>query len=401
VIVPSPSPSEVRLSDLLAWTVPITWHEAAAVVRQTGLLLLEARTPQAAPDPSGIWLSPEGTLRLAPTFGGEGDVVPSLAQLLRALLPESAPPDLAALADASNAKVATFRPGEFVDVLTFFCRPDDAAELQQLAARAAEARATQERSATLQALTDRARQAAPVAVTPSSQTRKPISTRRLVLAAGAGLVLVLGAGVAWTLTHPPPADADGRPAAPASPLQRVASRVQHSMTTAAAFVQETLDSTPAPIAGRGADLTLPARRAGKRGSTVGPIPAPTTETPVSAAPTSPVGAPASEPPTGEAVAAPAPVVDAVFSASHADVAPPVLARPQMPETQISGLPTGRPGVLELVIGRDGLVTSARLVPFSNRHQDRMMVSAAKTWRFSPAMRDGQAVSYRLQMPITW
>jgi hypothetical protein len=47
------------------------------------------------------------------------------------------------------------------------------------------------------------------------------------------------------------------------------------------------------------------------------------------------------------------------------------------------------------------VLLARLVPTSARLQDRVMVSAAKTWRFTPARRDGQPVRYRLHMPITW
>jgi outer membrane biosynthesis protein TonB len=73
----------------------------------------------------------------------------------------------------------------------------------------------------------------------------------------------------------------------------------------------------------------------------------------------------------------------------------------MPEVPMRGVPITALGALEIVVGVDGLVVSARLVPTSNRYQDRMMVSAAKTWRFAPARRYGQPVRYRLLMPITW
>jgi hypothetical protein len=319
--------------------------------------------------------------------------------LLRALLPDSAPPDLSALADISHPKVSKFRPNEFVSALTFFCRPDDVAELRELAARAAEARATNERAAALQALAERARHAAPAASDTPATTRKPFTTRHLAAAAVVALLLICGAGAAWTLTRP---RADGGGAGgDASALERVASRVQQSVTTAAAFVQETLETPPAPVAGRGADLTLPARRATRRGTTIGPTRDAVAEAPVPETPAIAVGAPAADPPSEAPATAAGPAVDAVFSASNADVVPPTLARPQMPEAQIGGLPTGRPGVLELVVGRDGQVMTARLVPASSRHQDRMMVSAAKAWRFSPALRNGEAVAYRLHMPITW
>jgi hypothetical protein len=58
-------------------------------------------------------------------------------------------------------------------------------------------------------------------------------------------------------------------------------------------------------------------------------------------------------------------------------------------------------VLELVMEEDGQVLSARLVSQAARHQERMMISATKAWRFTPATRNGEPVRCRLQMPITW
>ena len=399
MIVPPTSPSEVRLSDLVEWNVPIAWHEAVAVVRDVARQVSSGGPSAGVPGTGQIQLSREGRLLVPAAFGGPGDLAPSLSALLLDLLPTSAPADLQVLADDQNPTIRQASGQEFIDALSFFARPDDAAEIDALAQKAYAALEARDRQAALQALTDRARHAAPAVADAPPTTRKPLGTRRLAMVVGAAIVLLGGAGLAWTLTRTPPAN--GQPAAAVSPLERVASRVQQSMTTAAAFVQETLETPPAPVAGRGKDLTLPARRGRKRGPALEPAQPPAANTSVSAAPVGAVDAPASESRPGASEAVAEPVVDTVFSASNADVAPPMLARPQMPGEQIAGLPTGRPGVLELLVGRDGQVTSARLVPASNRHQDRMMVSAAKTWRFSPAMRDGKAVSYRLQMPITW
>ena len=92
--------------------------------------------------------------------------------------------------------------------------------------------------------------------------------------------------------------------------------------------------------------------------------------------------------------------DHVYDSNDPDVVPPKILRAQMPEHPIDGVASEPRGVLELLIDQTGAVQQARLVPDSRRLQDRLMVSAAKTWRFAAARRDGQPVRYRLRMPIT-
>jgi hypothetical protein len=59
------------------------------------------------------------------------------------------------------------------------------------------------------------------------------------------------------------------------------------------------------------------------------------------------------------------------------------------------LAVGAVGQLEMVIGRDGVVEVIRLHTPLNRFHERMIVSAAKAWRYEPATRRGLPVRFRL------
>jgi hypothetical protein len=56
--------------------------------------------------------------------------------------------------------------------------------------------------------------------------------------------------------------------------------------------------------------------------------------------------------------------------------------------------------IELVIDEHGLVQRVRLDSAAPSLNDRMIVAAAKAWRFRPATRHGQAVPYMLRVPVT-
>jgi hypothetical protein len=57
-------------------------------------------------------------------------------------------------------------------------------------------------------------------------------------------------------------------------------------------------------------------------------------------------------------------------------------------------------VLKLVVNGRGAVESVRLQSPSNRYHDRFWVSAAKTWRFQPALKDGRPVKFLKSIVIT-
>jgi hypothetical protein len=52
--------------------------------------------------------------------------------------------------------------------------------------------------------------------------------------------------------------------------------------------------------------------------------------------------------------------------------------------------------IELVISKQGRVEQVRLVSPVKRMTDMLLLSGAKTWRFSPALKNGQPVRYRTQ-----
>ena len=75
---------------------------------------------------------------------------------------------------------------------------------------------------------------------------------------------------------------------------------------------------------------------------------------------------------------------------------PVLVRPQMPREPAPGSDTG---YFDLVVDENGDVSQIKLISPRRKYYDRMLVAAAKAWKFRPATLNGQPVKYRLQMPI--
>jgi hypothetical protein len=116
------------------------------------------------------------------------------------------------------------------------------------------------------------------------------------------------------------------------------------------------------------------------------------------------GPPLPAPPPPNATPAVAIAFDTtVYSQADAEVTPPEPIRRQLPLHPLGGLADndGTPGALELLVLEDGTVGEVRLVNSARRIHDRLLLSAAKTWRFSPALRDGHPVRFLLHVPITW
>jgi hypothetical protein len=85
----------------------------------------------------------------------------------------------------------------------------------------------------------------------------------------------------------------------------------------------------------------------------------------------------------------------VYSAEFPNVVPPTAIRPQLPRALPAGLAAANLSRIELMVERDGTVESVKLLPGSRPTvKDGMLLSAAKTWRFAPASKDGVPVRYR-------
>ena len=88
----------------------------------------------------------------------------------------------------------------------------------------------------------------------------------------------------------------------------------------------------------------------------------------------------------------------IYSANDQDVTPPVAAYPRLPAEPPTGIPAGDFSTLELLVGETGQVESVKLMGRPKHLGEALLVtvnlSAAKTWRFLPAVKDGRPVKYR-------
>jgi protein TonB len=94
------------------------------------------------------------------------------------------------------------------------------------------------------------------------------------------------------------------------------------------------------------------------------------------------------------------VDDTVYSADADGIEPAVLVRPHLPSRIPSAVRVEELGILELVVNQTGAVDHVRLISDANRYQDRMIVAAAKAWRFQPATKDGAPVRSRVRIRVT-
>ena len=91
---------------------------------------------------------------------------------------------------------------------------------------------------------------------------------------------------------------------------------------------------------------------------------------------------------------------ALFDSRDLQVTPPTTVRLQLPELVDEGPPWDEQvGVIEAIVSASGEVEKVKLLsPHRSFHQ-AMILSAVKTWRFQPALRDGDAVRYRHLIPV--
>jgi TonB family protein len=108
------------------------------------------------------------------------------------------------------------------------------------------------------------------------------------------------------------------------------------------------------------------------------------------------------PPPPAPVAVPKPVVPApprIYTGEEADVRPPVTIVQDLPRFLNVVPPGGIRGVVEIVIGEHGRVESATMVVPVASSYDKLVLSAANTWQFRPALRNGAPVKFRKRIQI--
>ena len=85
--------------------------------------------------------------------------------------------------------------------------------------------------------------------------------------------------------------------------------------------------------------------------------------------------------------------DAIYSSADQDIEPPILVRPRVGvDPPAAGEREGMT-VLDLLISETGQVETVKLAAPAQDYREAMIISAVKTWKFRPGMRDGHPVRY--------
>ncbi len=101
----------------------------------------------------------------------------------------------------------------------------------------------------------------------------------------------------------------------------------------------------------------------------------------------------------EATTAKSAADEIVYTANDKGVIAPRELSRGFPLNPPTGVPPSRVGTLDMIIGRDGGVEFVHLITPLNRYHERMIVSAAKAWRYRPATRNGRPVRFHLTVKI--
>jgi hypothetical protein len=91
------------------------------------------------------------------------------------------------------------------------------------------------------------------------------------------------------------------------------------------------------------------------------------------------------------------VDDTIYSEQDRDVVPPYTSE-ALPGPTISSWTT-RTNAMEVIVSETGAVERVRMVRAPQRMPDTFVLSRAKVWKFTPAIKDGRPVRYRLL--LTW
>lgn len=422
----------ISLADVLALRVPVHWTEAVAVIEELSLVLLTGGEPSAIPEAESILITAHGTVLIRLGARGTQDV-DTVGRMLNALLDPVTTPIPLRLFVAHSIGSDKYRSLQaFAEALAYYGRPDRQELVRELYQRCLNS------SATLPADPPEApfAQGAPPVPPPAPAEKKDAPRRRIprwLPAAAALLLLILipfmltrGSGGTDLLSR---FRGFGTAAAAAatnvvhtvqlfvSPAESPDGKVEAESPTdggAGAGVSATR-GTRSPSASRprgasaaaaGSALPSPEPAA----PDVGDAPAELTllSEPLVLLPVQPgtiaEGALGLPPPAARSAAAgaAAPVVvrmpdPVVYSSASLDVQPPVIYSPKLPP-----LPPADPywqgtNTMELLIDETGEVRQARLTSRPVRMSDMMLLSPAKTWKFHPALKNGQPVKYRLTM----
>jgi hypothetical protein len=404
-----------------------SWHECVAIVQEAASLLQPGLT---LPDPDDLVFDEQGALTFG--FGSESsrDPVVALATLLQKLLVDvEAPGGLRDIAvENSGPNPAHASVTSFSRALAFYERPNRADDLRALSGRLRGSPVKSAMDLEFERLREKvAGSPEPEAVEQEQKKEKkrkkrsapPIRlTKRQQQIIGAGIAAGLLIGLSGVLLQRDPGIVrnavakvdDGVAQAVAAGLDRLGIAKSASAAPVPGEPVEQARVSPRPSRTAATSGRSDARRDSATSSRTQASPAVRNEPdnasrPLAASQSARTAIPVSIPlevplvatlPTPPAEPASFVPLAAVYSPEDRRVEPPVLLRPQMPREPKPGDDTG---YFDLIVDENGTVEQVKLLSPTRRFHDRMLVAAAKAWKFRPALLDGQPVRYQIRIPI--
>ena len=227
-------------------------------------------------------------------------------------------------------------------------------------------------------------------------------TRQAVVLVGVGTLVVCGLGVgAWQMLKPSTDDGDG------GSLQVLASNALEAATEMSTVLRENVTRD----ASRLADLF----GAGNENEEEveedpGEVDVMAEPKVVEAAPTRRRVARKTAPPadavpmvkTGPSVIAAKPELPplpGVFDSTTPGIIPPGTGNIRLHTLEAEQVPAAESGLVEVIVSPYGEVERAKLISMPGDIHEAMILSAIKAWQFTPALKDGHPVRYRLILPV--
>jgi Gram-negative bacterial TonB protein C-terminal len=385
------TPPFISLAKVRALGVVVAWHEGIAIAQRCAEQIPPTGV-RAGFDTCAISVS--GAVRVG-GVSAEPFTQDALLALATALVDrQDAPTQLvAALSRAGVAESLTRE--ELMRELAFFSRPDATTAIAAVAARTL----AKEAEAATQDEFERLRAEAIATPPKAVPVRRQLPTQRVWMAAGGiGAILAASAAV-WIGPWPSAMAWPSTPVlAESSPVTAVTTTIDRLLarglqTLGAATSEPPAVESPAPppasgMAQRRVTGAVAAMAAPVNADTESPAPAPLADA------ASPLEATIEtvedeEPPRFDTN---------VYSLQDQEVEPPTLAHPQLPST-LSEAGQNDSSHLELLVSESGTVERVRLRSAHSTVHERMLVSAAKAWRFRPAVKDGRPVKYVTRIAV--
>lgn len=405
----------ILLDDLRARKLVRAWQEAVALVQELADTVARA-SPPTVPDLEHTAVRLSGELVILPGSPPARHPGCQLAQALQALLDgTAAPAELRRLVSENACENPTCTSvEEFARALAVFERPNRRSDIASVVARDPRAESQVDLESELERLRTRAHQAADTRAKAEQERSARLRTRRLqrrVAIAASALVLCGAATVpaAYWLGN----SHRGQGASPLrASIFRAGDRLARITQSGLKAVMSFRDTAASPETNESPD---PAQALAPTAVTEGGLAQRPRTRPLDSRsetasqadvrrldllstddPHSPIELRAGEAdsPPPEAGAGPL-----IYTHADKDVEPAVTLRQYLPSVTTDRV-TDTPGELDIVVSETGEVESVRLVSPANRFRERMLVAAAKAWRFRPALKGGRPVKYRVRVRVT-